>query len=789
MSINNISPITPGSDGATNKQVSDNILTYNTKYCYIEVAFSSVSNRNKIIRADELDKYIEEYANKHDLIDCYATYFRYSKEILDYIKQNGSVRGFAGSCYANFLPIDIDSLDLKESLEQTKILLTNLTNEFDVDLKTLHIYFSGAKGFHVELPSLLFGGFIPSPLLPGEFKKIARLISDYADLAIYDKMRLWRLPNTVNSKSNLYKIALTIDEIFSLKIEEIKELAKSPRKGIFFDDNATENEQLTRLYKQIRESYQELEQKEKRYVAILNNSKICEGERNSTLTSLCGKLKSANLLQSEAAIILNSINQIQCLPPLPLREVENIIKSVYRYETNEFEFKTQKFQDLIGKEEPEIDFLIEDLLPRANLIILAGKPKLGKSLLALQMSLCVALKRDFLDKKVKQGSVLFISTEDSEIRLKKRIWKMLGNPNEYNKLNFHFYIGSCILTDKKVMQSLKSKVQELKPDLIVLDPLINLFQNRELNSAEDMNQVLRPLQTLARESGACVLVVHHARKSGGDDIDVVQGSITISGVADGLLILKNFKQEDNEKRATLEAILKDAEIVKKVVLKLDPYLTWQKEGEVEEIEKESLEREIIKLLQEEQEGLTIAQIAKILNRSYFSIYRELTRLSQEGKVASKAKGKSHKNFFSLCNVQNVVQNENAKRKCVVSNGNDSINSDEIVSLCKLQNLQNEKINLQSEKLQNLQSEKEGEMKKNIERVIFERGQMIKIEYDHPTRMLIVEQGGRKRILFDDDEFFNAVKRFLPEHADEIIAETLEALEKEKQKKQAEALQR
>ncbi|HEX3033711.1 MAG TPA: DnaB-like helicase N-terminal domain-containing protein [Thermodesulfobacteriota bacterium] len=45
-----------------------------------------------------------------------------------------------------------------------------------------------------------------------------------------------------------------------------------------------------------------------------------------------------------------------------------------------FEFKTISWQELVGQEEPEIEFLIEDLLPAACLLILAGKPKLGKSL-------------------------------------------------------------------------------------------------------------------------------------------------------------------------------------------------------------------------------------------------------------------------------------------------------------------------------------------------------------------------------------------------------------------------
>ncbi len=505
-------------------------------YRYIDTAFGGVANRNNIIKSDSLSEYAKRWKTQKggDFIDCYRTYFQYPKEILDHVKRTGSVRGFNGSCWAKVFPLDIDSENLEESQEKVKVILMRLRDDFDVDLKNLKLYFSGAKGFHIEIPSNLFGGFIPSQRLHEEFKALAKLISENVDLSIYDKVRLWRLPNTINSKSGLYKIPLTADEIFNLTIDEIKEMAKSPRKGIFFDSNMNICESLKRLYEQARQSVpksNERPKEEKGYERLING-KVSEGERNNTLTSYAGKLKAWNIPEDEAFNILSSMNQAHCLPPLDDREVENIIRSVYRYETNQLEFRTLSWTELIGTEEPELDFLIQDILPVGNLIILAGKPKLGKSLLALLFAISVCMGKQLWDKKVTQSGVLFISTEDGEIRLKKRIWKILGDPDRHNP-NCHFYVNNCILTDRKVMDALKAKISELKPKLIILDPLINLFKGKELNSGEDMNQVLRPLQELAKESGACVLVIHHARKSAGDDpIDVIQGSITISGVAD-----------------------------------------------------------------------------------------------------------------------------------------------------------------------------------------------------------------------------------------------------------------
>ncbi|MCI0454459.1 MAG: AAA family ATPase, partial [Candidatus Dadabacteria bacterium] len=503
-------------------------------YIYIDTAFDGVKNRNNLIKSSELNPYARRWRAEHnkDFVDCYATYFRYPKDMIEHFKENNTVSGYSGSLYSDFLPIDIDSVGAvrEPPLQTTKAILLNLQTKFDVDIKAVPIYFSGAKGFHVEIPSGLFG-FNPSPRLHEIFKSIVnKLLPEEAviDYSIYDKVRLWRIKNTINSKSGLYKIPLPVDELFNLTIPEIKELAKTPRNGVFFDDNVTLNPSLRQLYSQV--EGRSLGVKEhKKYMKVLNGG-AREGERNTTLTSYAGRVKSKGIAISEAQVIIHSINRTLCNPPLSDAEVKEILESVYSYPSKEaFRFNTIPWSELVGGVEPELDFLIEDILPSGNLIILAGKPKLGKSLLALQMALSVSLDTHLWDKKVKNGGALLISTEDGHIRLKKRIWRMVGDPDNHNP-DCHFYVNNCILTDIRVMDALRDKVEELKPRLVILDPLINLFQGKELNSGEHMNAILRPLQELARESGACILVVHHTRKTGGENpVDIIQGSITISG--------------------------------------------------------------------------------------------------------------------------------------------------------------------------------------------------------------------------------------------------------------------
>ncbi|MFI5324512.1 MAG: AAA family ATPase, partial [Thermodesulfobacteriota bacterium] len=177
-------------------------------------------------------------------------------------------------------------------------------------------------------------------------------------------------------------------------------------------------------------------------------------------------MKAGGFSYEEASGLVGAANEKGCIPPLTEEEVEKSLNSVYNYASKNFEFVTTPWRELVGSEEPELDFLVEDLLPAACLLLLIGKPKLGKTLLALLFAVSVSLGLSLWNKKVVQGGVLFISTEDGAIRLKKRLWRMLGNPTNYNP-DCHFFVGNCILTDKKVMAALRAKITELKPRLII----------------------------------------------------------------------------------------------------------------------------------------------------------------------------------------------------------------------------------------------------------------------------------------------------------------------------------
>ena len=69
---------------------------------------------------------------------------------------------------------------------------------------------------------------------------------------------------------------------------------------------------------------------------------------------------------------------------------------------------------------PPVSWVVKDMLPE-GITLFAGKPKIGKSWLALQIGYGIALGGEVLGRPVEQGSVLYAALEDNDRRLKARM--------------------------------------------------------------------------------------------------------------------------------------------------------------------------------------------------------------------------------------------------------------------------------------------------------------------------------------------------------------------------------
>jgi len=116
---------------------------------------------------------------------------------------------------------DFDSKDINNSKQDAIEIVNRLTtNGFKED--DLGIFFSGGKGFHVEVET-------DTLLTPQQTKSIAtNLAKDLKtfDSVVYNASRVFRVPYTKHNSSGYYKTRLTFEELENKTVKEILEIAE-----------------------------------------------------------------------------------------------------------------------------------------------------------------------------------------------------------------------------------------------------------------------------------------------------------------------------------------------------------------------------------------------------------------------------------------------------------------------------------------------------------------------------------------------------------------------------------
>jgi len=166
---------------------------------------------------------VEKYAGMAQ--DTFMSLWDYDAHVVDYVKEKGGLSGYDGMLYMpdEFI-LDVDGTNPKQAKDKT----IALTIELDDLCIPFRIYFSGT-GFHLGIPGDAFR-WKPCPDLHLKVKDElkARGIYEWADPSVSDKTRIIRVVNTLNSKSKLWKIPISLEELHK-PIEDIQELAKTKR--------------------------------------------------------------------------------------------------------------------------------------------------------------------------------------------------------------------------------------------------------------------------------------------------------------------------------------------------------------------------------------------------------------------------------------------------------------------------------------------------------------------------------------------------------------------------------
>jgi hypothetical protein len=301
-------------------------------------------------------------------------------------------------------------------------------------------------------------------------------------------------------------------------------------------------------------------------------------------------------------------------------------------------FKPTTARDLAAKTFSPPRFAVPDLFPE-GLIILAGKPKAGKSWLALNLAVSVASGGVALGKvQVEAGEVLYLALEDSERRLKERLEKIVPFGDLPDTLHF-LTARDFPPLQKGGLEALDNWLSEHpQARLVVIDTLARVKPARGKNAdAYDHDTaIISTLQALAIKHRLALICVHHTKKLASDDfVESVSGTFGLTGAADAIAVL--IRKDRTVADAVLKITGRDVADIEKA-LKFHPDLgAWELLGEAQECAVSQARQDILLILKEVGPK-TPAQLSKIIEKSRDSVKMILSRMKDSGLVKANSKG-------------------------------------------------------------------------------------------------------------------------------------------------------
>jgi AAA domain len=220
-------------------------------------------------------------------------------------------------------------------------------------------------------------------------------------------------------------------------------------------------------------------------------------------------------------------------------------------------------------------WLVEGLWGAQSVGVIGGAPKCAKTWLGLDMALSVATGTACLGRYAvpEPGPALVYLAEDALPVVRERVAGMARHRGlDLAEVDVHVITAPVLRLDRDPDRTrLLQAIRQLRPRLLLLDPLVRLHGIDE-NNAGEVAALLAYFRSLQRELALSVVLVHHTRKNAAGGAAAGQGlrgSSDIHAFGDSNLYLRRTKDRlvlQSEHRAApasppvhLELVAADAE--------------------------------------------------------------------------------------------------------------------------------------------------------------------------------------------------------------------------------------
>ncbi len=557
----------------------------------VEVVEGGLNKRNNVMTYIQyLDK-VKDNAFKKEM---YRSYYMFDNTFGEHVIKHKSVKNYSGLIYPDRIIIDIDKGDIDDEALQSYLRHTcNELFDYGIDSSHINIWFSGT-GYHVELLNVF--GFQPNKNL---HKKVKATMNEHFSFGdnIYDKTRIIRSNWSLNVKTNLYKVWIPLEDIWTLTYKEVCNIAKSKVTYARYEKSkanfyATFNDEsiLVEPYLQssiISNINSNVSLTPTRggdtnsvvtCVQHIFNEGPTQGSRNKNMMRMVSSWKRAGI---PFIVALNGIAKWS-QGELDVQEIERTVANVY---DNQYiygcddailmeycdpkciHFKRKDYvldiRDVASLENTFKEYITNDLTARSvnisdifngapdyvfkpgELVIFSGDTGMGKT--AFVQNIVAKAKKD----------TLFLSLEMNEILIWRRFGQIAKEQTSQWVINQYKSDPDYSLQDElghlnimviaPEIEAVKRVVAQYEPNILVVDTTDEMQVDRFDGDIQKQNVIIDALKQIAQRNNTLIFAIHHLNKASASQGTVglhsLKGSSNVVQKADKVIVLKGNRNE------------------------------------------------------------------------------------------------------------------------------------------------------------------------------------------------------------------------------------------------------
>jgi hypothetical protein len=322
--------------------------------------------------------------------------------------------------------------------------------------------------------------------------------------------------------------------------------------------------------------------------------------------------------------VLNEIN----------REIESSIAPSIEADLSRFRFRNAAEPS----ESPDIRWLVRGLVPVGAIVSINAKIKLGKTAFVLALCRAIITGDHFLGQQTTKTNVVYLTEQTaSSFDHALRVADLRG----IGGFTYLPFTETCGSPWPKVAEQALLHCDRTESGLLVVDTL-SQFAGIVGDSENDAGAALAamlPLQKVAA-AGVAVIMIRHARKSGGDVEDAGRGSSAFDGAADLILSIRRPDGNQSSNRRLLTSSGRySGETLNNLLIEMAGFRFVAIGSQQEMAQNDAEARILAQAPRSKLEAVSLRKLGEGIGIPRGSLQRLVSALVRKGRIKRAGKGK------------------------------------------------------------------------------------------------------------------------------------------------------